>query len=75
MGTPPCPQCRGASTWYAASNTFGCDRCRIPVASPAMMMHAIPDSGGGAIALRIVIFIVSVIIIVAVQFAVRAAIR
>lgn len=72
---PPCPRCQGAATWYAAANTWGCDRCQLPVASPAQMVAVQQGSDAGTIVLKVVGFIVIIIIAVVVKLAIRGAFR
>jgi hypothetical protein len=73
--TPPCPQCRGPSTFYPAANTFGCDRCQIPVASPMPMPMQQQGSDAGAIVLKVVLFIVLVLVIIGVRVGLKSALR
>ena len=71
--TPPCPQCRGPSTFYPAANTFGCDRCQIPVASPLPFPMQQQQSDAGMIALKVIGIIVLSIVLVAIKVAIRSA--
>ena len=72
--TPPCPQCRGPSTFYPAANTFGCDRCQIPIASPMAFPMQKP-SNAGALALKIIGVVVLIIVIIAIKVAIRSGLR